>query len=167
LSLIKITKLLDKRSCLNLLQKFKKSKTNPKAIKKTDKLVSFIKLFSLISVKTSKEVKEISKFFKKISQLIKKKGTKKSYMQALSTSSNTKEILKIKETFLKLQAKKSKKIINDNGKSKPKLNMLIKSLFRKQFIVPMSNENKSKFMKSSSIQITNLNRALKISNLKL
>ena len=147
--------------------KIQEIKNKFKSNKKTDKLVSFIKLSSPISVKTSKEVKEISKFFKKISQLTKKKGTKKPYMQALSTSSNTKEILKIKETFLKLQAKKSKKIINGNGKSKPKLNILIKSLFRKQVIVTMSNENKSKFMKSSNIYITNLNRALKISNLKL
>jgi len=44
-------------------------------------------------------------------------------MQALFTSSNIKEILKIKETFPKLQAKKIEniqKIINGNDKSKPK-----------------------------------------------
>ena len=37
----------------------------------------------------------------------------------------------------------------------------MKSPFRKQVIISMSNNNKSKFMKLSSTHITNLNRALK------
>jgi len=49
-----------------------------------------------------KEVKEISKFFKKNIQQMEKKNTNKYYTQASSTSSNTKEILKIKEIFPKL-----------------------------------------------------------------
>ena len=57
------------------------------------------------------------------------------------------------------------KIINDIGKPKPKLNITTKDFFRKQVIIPMSNENKTKFMKSSSVYINNLNRALK--NIKL
>ena len=57
------------------------------------------------------------------------------------------------------------KIINDISKPKPKLNITTKDFFRKQVIIPMSNENKTKFMKSFSIYITNLNRALK--NIKL
>ena len=39
--------------------------------------------------------------------------------------------------------------------------MTMKSPFRKQVIISMSNNNKSKFMKLSSTHITNLNRALK------
>ena len=39
--------------------------------------------------------------------------------------------------------------------------MTIKGLSRKQVIVPMNNENKSKFIEVSSAYITNLNRALK------
>jgi len=91
-------------------------------------------------------------------------------MQALFTSSNTKEILKIKETFPKLQAKKIEniqKIINGSNKSKPKQNMTMKDLSRKQVIVSMNNKNKLKFIELFSIHITNLNRALKTSNLKL
>ena len=38
---------------------------------------------------------------------------------------------------------------------------MIKSLSRKQVIIPMSNVNKAKFMESSSTHITNLNRVLK------
>jgi len=44
-------------------------------------------------------------------------------------SSNTKEILKIKKTFQNLQAKKNEniqKIINNNSKLRPKLNMTTK-----------------------------------------
>jgi len=95
-----------------------------------------------------------------------RKDNRKSYAQAssMNSSTNTSKILKIKETFLKLQAKKIEniqKIINGKGKPKPKMNMTTKSLFRKQIIIPMSNENKSRFMKSPGDHITNINRALK------
>ena len=82
----------------------------------------------------------------------------------MTLTSNIKEILKIKETFPNLQTKKIEniqKFINNDSKLKPKLNMTTKRLSRKQIIIPMSNENKSKFMKASSAHITNLNRALK------
>ena len=72
--------------------------------------------------------------------------------------------MKIKETFLKLQANKIKniyKIINSNSKLKPKLNMTTKGPSRKQVIISISNKNKAKFIKSSSAHITNLNRVLK------
>ena len=48
---------------------------------------------------------------------------------------------------------------------KPKLNMMTKGLFRKQMIIPISNENKVRFMESSNKYIANLNRVLK--NIKL
>ena len=38
--------------------------------------------------------------------------------------------------------------------------MTAKDPSRKQIIVPISNENKAKFIKESSVHITNLNRAL-------
>ena len=109
---------------------------------------------------------EISKFFKKDIKLAKKKETRKSYSQALLPK--TSKILKIKKTFLKLQVNKIDniyKIINGNSKSKPKLNITTKDLFRKQVIILMSNNNKAKFIKLSSTHLTNLNRALK--NIKL
>jgi len=73
----------------------------------------------------------------------------------------TREILKI---FPNLQVKKIEniqKIINGDGKSKPKLNMMTKGPSKKQVIVSINNENKSKFIESSSAHITNFNRALK------
>ena len=39
--------------------------------------------------------------------------------------------------------------------------MTMKKPLRKQIIVPMSNDNKLKFMEESSVYITNINRALK------
>ena len=79
-------------------------------------------------------------------------------------STITSKILKIKKTFLKLQANKIEniqKIINGKGKPKPKINMTTKSPSRKQIIVFMSNENKSRFIESPSDYITNINKALK------
>ena len=80
----------------------------------------------------------------------------------------TSKILKIKEMFSKLQVSKIDnihKIINSVRKPKPKVNMMTKRPSRKQVIIPISNENKARFMKSSSKHIANLNRALK--NIKL
>jgi len=94
--------------------------------------------------------------------MFKKKDTKKSYAQALT--SNIKEILKIKETFPNLQTKKIEniqKFINNDSKLKLKLNMTTKRLSRKQVIVLIAHENKSKFMKASSAHITNLNSIIR------
>jgi len=72
--------------------------------------------------------------------------------------------LKIKETFPNLQANKIEsiqKIINNNGKPKPHINMTTKGSSRKQVIISINDENKIKFMEVLSIYITNLNHALK------
>jgi len=81
---------------------------------------------------------------------------------------NTREVLKIKKMFLNLQANKIEniqKIIKDNSKPKPRINITTKRPLRKYVIVSMNNNNKTKFMKKSSTHITNINRALK--NIKL
>ena len=118
-----------------------------------------------IPAKPPKEVNTISKYFKKLSE----NKEKKSYAQASAPSSNiTREILKIKETFLKLQDKKIKyiqKIISGENKPKPCLNMTAKGPFRKQVIIPMNTENRSCFIKESSAHVYNINRVLK--NIKL
>ena len=129
-----------------------------------DKPTSFVKLPPPILTKMPKEVNEISKFFKKNNQPTEKKNTKKTYAQVSSLTTNTREVLKIKEIFPNLQAKKNKniqKIINGEGKPKLRINMMTKSLFGKQIIVFISNENKMKFIEESSVHITNLNRVLK------
>ena len=114
-------------------------------------------------MKTSKEINEISKIFRKNTKLTKKKDIEKSYVQA--SLPKTSKILKIKENFLKQKIDNIHKIINNIRKPKPKLNITTKSSSRKQVIISISNKNKAKFIESSSIHITNLKRVLK--NIKL
>ena len=112
----------------------------------------------------SKEVNEILKYFKRNNQTNEKKDQIKSYAQALTPLKNTREVLKIKETFSNLQAKKFEKIqkiINGEGKSKLRIHITTKEPLRKQVIVLMSNDNKMKFMEDSSTHIININRVLK------
>jgi len=133
--------------------------------KNMNKLATFNKLPPSIPAKSPKEVKEILKYFKKNNKVNKKANNKKYqrklYSQASTPINNTRKVLKIKETFPNLQAKKIKKIVNSKDKPKPKLNMMIKELSRKQVIIPMSIDNKTKFMKDSSMHIANINRVLK------
>ena len=129
------------------------------------KLASISNLPPLILTKSPKEINAISKYFKKSS---KNKG-KKSYAQtSVLFSNSTREILKIKETFLNLQDKKIKhiqKIISGKNKPKSHFNMTIKRLSRKQVIISMNAKNKNCFMKDLSAHISTINRALK--NIKL
>jgi len=81
--------------------------------------------------------------------------------------SNTKNILKIKETFPTLKAKNINNIQGMiKGNSNPKLciNMTTKSPSRKQIIIPINDINKKNFIKKSS-HITNINKVLK--NIKI
>ena len=87
-----------------------------------------------------------------------------SYTQAIKPSVNTSEVLKIKEVFLALNAKKIDQINNivkDNPKPKPRIQMTTKGLSRKQVIVPMSSKNNSIFMKNLALHVTNINRYLR------
>ena len=84
------------------------------------------------------------------------------YTQASAPSVD--EILKLKENFSSLSTKKIKnihKIISDSRKSKSKINMMTKSPSRKQIIIPIGNNNKTKFIASLSTHITNINNVLK------
>jgi len=72
--------------------------------------------------------------------------------------------LRIKKAFLFLQAKNIEniqKIIKENDKPKPHINMTMKNLSRKQIIIPISRDNKKNFMKESNIHVLNMNEALK------
>ena len=85
------------------------------------------------------------------------------YVQASKPSANTLEVLKIKEAFLALNAKKIDQvnnIVKGNLKPKPGIQMMTKSPSRKQVIVPMSSENNSNFMKNSAFHVANINRQL-------
>lgn len=83
-------------------------------------------------------------------------------MQALFP--NVKDILKIKDKFPNLFSKKIKEIhktINELGKSKPHINMIIQGPLCKQIIILMSNDNLNKFILFLSKHVANINRALK------
>ena len=86
----------------------------------------------------------------------------KSYAQALRQNINTFEVIKIKEVFPSIGIKKIDQI-NNIVKGTPKIKLHIqiamKGPSRKHIIIPISNDNNSKFMKNSSAHITNINRA--------
>jgi len=120
-----------------------------------------------IPAKLLKEVKDITKFFKKIKNSKGKENMKKSYAQASSLGNIAREVLKIKKAFPNLQGKKIKniqKIINRGDKPKPRLNMTTKRLLHKQVIIPMNSNNMGKFMANSSGYIININSCSKTSN---
>ena len=84
------------------------------------------------------------------------------------TSSNTKNILKIKEVFPTLKTKNIdniQRMIKGDGKPKPCINITTKGPSRKQVIVPMYDVNKKNFMKKNSTHIANMNKVLK--NIKM
>ena len=85
------------------------------------------------------------------------------YVQAIKPPANTLEVLKIKETFPALNAKKIDQINNivkGNPKLKPQIQITTRDPFRKQVIVPMSSENNSIFMRNLALHVTNINRHL-------
>lgn len=98
-----------------------------------DKQVKIVKLPPPILARLLKKILEKSKFFKKSNTTKKNtKPKKQSYAQALAP--NVSEILKLKENFLNLSAKKIKNIyrtINDSGKVRSKINMTTKRSSRK------------------------------------
>ena len=65
--------------------------------------------------------------------------------------------------FPSLNAKKIDQInniVNGQNKTKPCIKITTKGLLRKQIIIPMSGDNVSSFMKSSSVHVANINRLL-------
>ena len=122
-----------------------------------------------LPAKTMKEINAIFKYFhpKKPSANNNDKPNNnqmgKSYMQASKTSTSTSDVLKIKETFPALNAKKIDQvnnIVNGQSKPKPHIKMTTKGPSRKQIIIPMSSDNISAFMKNSSLNVANINREL-------
>ena len=127
-------------------------------------LASIEKLSHPIPAKSPKKVKKISKYFKNLKIAPVNKCLTKSYAQASKPVNHTKEIIRIKDTFLSLGASKInqvQKIIKGREKTKPYIKMTTKSLSRKQVIIPMNSDNIMRFIKESSLYISNLNRTLK------
>jgi len=119
--------------------------------------------------KTKKEINAISKYFhpKKPLVNINDKSTNnqmgKSYAQASKPSTSTSDILKIKEAFPALNAKKIDQvnnIVHGQNKLKLRIKMTTKGPSRKHIIIPMSSENILSFMKNSALNVANINREL-------
>ena len=107
-----------------------------------------------IPAKLTKEVRDLTKFFKKNNLPKGKKSSKKSYTQALLAESIVRETLKIKEMLPKLHTSKIKNIqniISRGDKPKPQINMTTSDPSRKQVIIPINQDNIAKFIKNSSI----------------
>ena len=125
-----------------------------------------------LPAKTKKEVNIISKYFKSKQPESSKKNngtsssnsqSNKSYAQASKTTPSTSDILRIKESFPSLNAKKIDQInsiVNGSNKPKPHLQLTTKGPSRKQIIIPMGSSNISSFMKNSSLHVANINREL-------
>ena len=142
--------------------KIQEYKLTLKVDKFKNKLAEIIKLPPSILSKPSKEILEKSKFFEKIYKTVEKAKPNNKLSYAQVSSPKVSKILKIKENFPNLSMKKIKdinKIINIPSKPKPRINIMIKGLSRKQIIV--GNNNKTKFTASSSEHIANLNRVFK------
>jgi len=74
------------------------------------------------------------------------------------------DVLKIKETFPALNAKKIDQvnnIVHRQSKPKPCIKMTTKGPSRKHIIIPMSSDNAASFMKNSSLNVANINRELR------
>jgi len=146
------------------------NRSNKKASKSIPVTIKKVPPLPLLPAKSKREVNIISKYFqngKSLGEAKKPNEAKKLtmlYAQASNPMANMSEVLKIKEAFPALNAKKIDQvnnIIKDNLKPKPCIQMTTKGPSRKQVIILMSGNNNSTFMKNSSLHIVNINRHLK------
>ena len=136
-----------------------------KPTKETSKstLASIKKIPPLIPAKSQKKINVISKYFKNKQIEITNPGNSKSYAQASKQSTSTLDVIKIKNMFPSIGAKKIdqiNEIIKRSLKPKHQINMTTKGPSHKQVIFPMSSDNRDRFMKNSAIHVANLNRNL-------
>jgi len=90
-------------------------------------------------------------------------GNSKLYAQASKQSTSILNVIKIKNIFPSIGAKKIdqiNKIVKGSPKPKHQINMMTKGPSHKQVIFPMSSDNRNRFMKNSAIHVANLNRNL-------
>ena len=142
--------------------KIKNGKKGKNVKQLPSKQVEIIKIPSLILARPPKEILEKSKFFNKKDKQMKKSTnlkTRLSYAQVSAPKVN--KILKLKTNYLNLLANKIYNIINNFSKIKLKINMTMKGPSRKQIIISMGNDSKSKFITFLSAYIANINSILK------
>ena len=146
------------------------NRNNKKASKPIPVTIKKVSLLPPLPAKSKREVNVISKYFqngKSLSEAKKPNKAKKPtilYAQASKPIANMLEVLKIKEAFPALNAKKIDQvnnIIKGNLKPKPCIQITIKGSSRKQVIILINSNNNSVFMKNSSLYVANINRHLK------
>jgi len=110
-------------------------------------------------------VLEKFKFYKGKDKTINNQAnTQSSHSYAQVSKINIKDIMKIKDNFSNLSAKKIEevhKFLNMPKNKKPRLNMTMKDLLRRQVLVLISSANLEKFMVLSSKHAANINKTLK------
>ena len=114
--------------------------------------------------KLKKEVNVILKYFQNNKISAEPEKPNRSYAQVSKQTANTSEILKIKELFSTLNAKKINQINNivkGNPNLKPCIQMTMKGPSRKQIIGTMSIENNNTFMRNLATHVVNINRLLR------
>ena len=80
------------------------------------------------------------------------------------TDINIKEILKLKNNFLNLPARKIEeiyKMVKNQNKSRPKINITTKELLHYQIIIPVHTKNATKIVTKLSEHMVNINCLLK------
>ena len=98
----------------------------------------------------------------------KKTGSSNLILYANVVGTNIKDILKLKNNFPNLLAKKIEeihKMVKDQNKYRVRINMMTKRLSCCQIIIPICTESTTKIMAKSSKYVTNINHLLK--NIKL
>ena len=130
----------------------------------------------LLPAKSKKEINVISKHFhpkKPLTNNIDRSAklqTSKSYAQASKTTTNTSDVLKIKEIFPALNARKIDQvndIVHGQSKPKPRIKMTTKGSFRKHIIILISSNNAVSFMKNSSLNVASINKELRNAKTKV
>ena len=95
--------------------------------------------------------------------------TKKSYVQASKANilSNIEDVIQVKKAFSALSADEVGKMLKTKnssvGTKKPKINMTIRGLSRREVIIPMTKVNTELIINSAHTHISNVNNCLKIS----
>ena len=125
------------------------SKNNKEQAKPAPVTINKNPPLSPLPAKSKKEVNDISKYFQSKKPFAESKNKDsnnspaRSYTQATKSKANTLEVLKIKETFLALNAKKInhvKSIVNGISKPKLRIQTTTKGPSRKQVIIPMCQD---------------------------
>ena len=114
--------------------------------------------------KLKMKVNVISKYFQNNKTSMDPKKQNRSYTQVSKQTANTYEVLKIKKSFLTLNAKEIDQvnnIVKGNPKSKPHIQMTTKGLLRKQIIILMSIDNNNSFIKNLATHVVNINKLFK------